>query len=217
MLRQSLPFWFTRMFDIIFTNIDKVMLAWMASYQITGIYGAASTMVNALIIIPVVFMYATFPAMSFFHIQKSGQSLALIFRKTCYYLLTISIPLTVGCVLLADRLILFAYHNTFVASGAILKILSLSFPFIFIGYVTGFLLNAINRAYLFSIAAGIGAALNIVLNMLLIPRFGAPGAAYGTVLSQMVTFLLLQYFASISTYAIKLFTLAYRPGIALLS
>jgi O-antigen/teichoic acid export membrane protein len=214
LIKSSLPFWFTLLFQKIYYKTDTLMLTAMKNYEVTGWYNAASTLVLALTFIPTVIINAIFPAMSRFHHQNSKDLLKMLFRKSAYYLTIISIPIAIGISLLAPRLILFIYKKEFIESSVILMILSWSFVFICLNEIMGYLLNSINKQHFFTISNGICAFSNVILNILLIPSLSYVGAAFATVSTQIINFAALYYFTSKNGYSLNLFKISYKPIIA---
>jgi len=216
LLRNSLPFWLTVVFQKINYKIDVVMLGNLKDYATTGIYGAASSIVSTLTFIPGVIITASFPAMARFFHKKTG-NLHLLYEKVFYYLLALGLPAAVGLSLLSDDIIMFLFQEKFAGAGAMLQILGWSVLFIFLSTASGHLLNAINKQHFFTIATGITAALNIVLNWVFIPRFGGIGAALATLIAQFFLFTKLFTFGAIHGFPLKLSRLALKPSIAALA
>ena len=203
-IKNSIPFWFSLIFLKIFYRIDTVMLTTMKGYATTGWYNAASTLTSALAFIPGVVINATFPAMSKFFHTNSRDLLKILYKKTFYYLLIIGLPITSGIFILSQRLIIFIYGNKFTESGVVLKILSLSLFFIFLNLLMGYLLNAINKQHLFTLSNGLCVGFNVIMNLMLIPKFSHAGAAFSTFITQIINFLLLYYFTTKNGYFINI-------------
>ncbi len=73
----------------------------------------------------------------------------------------------------------------FAASGTLLRILSIALGSMFLGNIFGFTLIALAKQKALAILYGVLAALNIVANLLVIPSFGASGAAWVTVATEV--------------------------------
>ncbi|MEA2038025.1 MAG: flippase [Nanoarchaeota archaeon] len=213
-IKNSIPFWFTLLFQRIYYKTDTIMLTAMKNYAVTGWYNAASTLTAALTFIPDIIIFATFPAMSRFHHTNSNENLRLLYHKSAYYVLSIGIPLSIGISLLAQRLILFIYKEQFIKSGIILQVLSWSLIFVFVNGIMGYLLNSINKQHLFTISSGICAGGNVILNLILIPQFSYMGAAFATVITQFINFCSLYYFTKKNGHPLNLIKVSYRPIIA---
>jgi len=214
MTAEALLFWMSRVFQVLYTQIDKVMLGVMAGFAATGWYSGAATLIDGLFFLPVIVMYANFPVMSRLFSEKSHDLLRNVYEKSLYMLLVIALPLSVGLWLLADPLISFIYGGQFVESAVVLRMLALLVTPLFVNYLIGFLLNAIDKQGLFTFAGGMAAILNILLNLFLIPLYVHKGAALATVVTQVVNFAFIAWLAARNGYAAPFHKLVYKPLIA---
>lgn len=194
-IRLALPFSLTAFIGTIYFQIDIVMLSVMAGDAPVGWYKAACTLVYSLIIIPEILSYAIFPVMSKFYIS-SKDALKTTLEKSAKYLFIIGLPIAIGTILLADRIILLFYGEEFSHSIIALQILSLYLPLRFINHTTGYTLSSINKEPLRALSATIAAATNIVLNLFLIPKFSFAGAAIATAITEVVLFASYYYFVA---------------------
>lgn len=214
LIKDSIPFGLTKAFGIVNHEVDKVLLTMMKSYAITGLYSAAAKLVDAITLIPTIIVLATFPVMSRFYHTNLQDFSKLLYKKSMYYTISIALPITVGVSLLAQRLILFIYKGSVTDSWVVLQIMSWSLIFIFINYIMGYLLNSINKQHLFTISTGVCLLANVILNFLLIPRFGYTGTAIVAVTTQFLNFCLLYYFTIKNGYPLNLIKISYKPIIA---
>ena len=129
-------------------------------------------------------------------------------------LLVIALPLSVGLWLLADPLIAFIYRGQFVESAVILRMLALLVAPLFLNYLIGFLLNAIDKQGLFTLSGGMAAILNILLNLFLIPLYAHKGAALATIITQFINLVFISWLAARSGYAVAFHRLVPKPFIA---
>ena len=125
---------------------------------------------------------AIFPVMSRFYIS-SGNSLKSIYEKSFKYLTIISIPIGVGATLLADKIILLTFGNEYQSSIIAFQILIWSAVLIFMGTSFSDLLNSVNKQLVLAKIVGVSAILNILLNLILIPKYSYLGASVATVIS----------------------------------
>ena len=213
LLKESIPFWLTSIFIMIYFQIDTVMLSIMKSYQDVGIYNAAYGILNALHFIPAAVIAAVFPAMSKFYLENKHQ-LRVIFKKSFYYLFAIGLPIGIGTTFLARRIIIFIYKEDFIASTLALQILIWASVIIFFSGLCGYLLNSIDKQKIFTFATGFCALLNVVLNLFLIPLYSYIGASISTVITEVALFAILFYYASKSGFSISLIKVFNKPLIA---
>ena len=213
LLRKSLPFWVTSVFMLLYHRIDTVMLSLMKTFDVVGWYNAAFRITDALNFIPFIMVGVVFPAMSRLH-ASSRENLGLLYTKAAYYLFMIGLPIAVGITLLADRIILFVYSEQFLSAAAVLRILIWAELFVFMNFLAGYLLNAIDKPKLFTFSTGVTVIINIVLNYVLILKFSMVGAAIATAITHGLNFVLLSYFASRNNYAINWPKTIWKPALA---
>jgi O-antigen/teichoic acid export membrane protein len=182
---------------------------------VAGWYNAACNLIVVLVSIASAFIYAVFPAMSRFFISDRD-SLRIALEKSSKYLFIVGLPVAVGTILLADRIILLIYEVEFAAAAVALRILSLYLPLRFISHATGWTLASINREPLRTLSAGIAAGVNIGLNLLFIPRLGLVGAGIATVVTQTFLFTLYFYFVAKHFHRLLLHKVVIKPCAACL-
>jgi len=211
----ALPFSLTAIIGLIYFQIDIVMLSVMKGDAPVGWYKAACTLVYSLVIIPDILSYAVFPVMSKFYIS-SKDALKITLEKSAKYLFIIGLPIAVGTILLADRIILLFYGEGFRHSIIALQILSLYLPLRFINHATGYTLSSINKEPLRAFSATIAAATNVGLNLLLIPMFSFAGAAIATAITEVVLFISYYYFVAKHFHRLELCPVFIKPCLACL-
>lgn len=215
-MKESLPFWLTMLFTALYFKIDISMITLLVKDNpsaATGWYNAAYTIIDGLFFIPLVATTALYPAMSQLF-KRSIPQLKELYRKAAYYLCILAFPLGVGTTFLARRIIYFLYGDGFAPSFVVLQILIWAEAILFIAYLMGFLLNSIDKQHLFTIAAGVCAIGNIILNFILIPRYSFTGAAVTTFITEALSFGMLFYFTTKEGYGLNLFKLTWKAILA---
>ncbi len=194
---QALPFGLTSIFVLIYYYIDTVMLSIIIpnSNDIIGWYSAAYRLVIPLSFIPTIFFTSVFPVMSTFY-GKSEKSLKFAFRRSLKYMLIFGIPIATGITILADKIILLIYGESYFPSVIALQILIWSIPLIFIDSSFAYLFNSINKQATVAKIMGIVALFNILLNIILIPFYSYIGASIVTWASDLITLALMVYVLS---------------------
>ncbi len=210
-LKVSWPFWLSVVFIQIFYQVDTVMLSFMKGYEATGLYNAAYKLINAIAKIPWIIVAVLFPVMSELYSSVSKEPLKKVLEKGMHVMAIMSLPLIIGTMLLADRIIFFIYKDGFHDSAIVLQILIWTTIFVFLSNIIGWFLNAINMQKTFTYATGLSLAINIILNALLIPRFSYIGASIATLATTLINFLLLYYFNAKSGYHIGVLKLLIKP------
>ena len=199
-LNFAWPFIATTIFMGLIANIDTIMLGQLRSAAEVGLYAASERVVQFLAIIPIFIAMATFPLMS--QTEGDPETSSRIFEKTMVLLLMIGFPLTIGGMLFGSNIITVLFGQTYLAGGIVLTILMVSLLADFPNILLGNIIFAKNLQKKFILATGFGLIINIALNLYLIPRYGAIGAAFSTVASQLlimgINWLLLKKYLSFS-------------------
>jgi len=215
-IKEALPFGLSGIFITIYYWIDSVMLSLMKGNEVVGWYNAAYRLVVILLFIPSIINIVIFPSMSRFHITSSN-SLNLISGKYFKFMLAIGIPIGVGTTLLADKVILLIFGAGYTQSIVALQILIWAMVFIFANAAFVRLFESINKQIIVTKITGICMIENIILNLLIIPRFSYIGASITTVITEFTIVTLVLIFAYKIKYGIQrkdFFMYLSKPAIA---
>lgn len=213
LLSESWPLILTGVFIMVNMRIDQVMLSKMTGDASVGYYSAAVNLVESLGIIPMAFMTSVFPllAESF---GRSREEHTKIYELSFKYLNMLVIPIAAGTTLLAAPIILFFYGNNFLPSVPGLQVLIWSEIFLFMGIVYSNLLVSTGAQKIIFVLTGVSAAVNILLNLLLIPMYGIIGAGIATVVAYALDSIIGLVLSSTRKYFISFWKSTIKPGIA---
>jgi PST family polysaccharide transporter len=183
LLTQSWPLLLSGMAVLIYMRIDAVMLRNMAGEKAVGVYTAAVRLSEIGYFLPVAMASSLLPALLR---QRATDRTNYEASFQRYYDLSAgcAYALALPMALMAPWIIQLAYGAAYREAAPVLAVHAWANLFVFIGVARGqFLVNeGLTGFYLAATAAG--ALTNIVLNLILIPRIGAIGAATATVVSQ---------------------------------
>lgn len=207
---SSLPFGIFSIFIAINYRIDTIMLSILKDDTTVGLYNAAYTLVLALNFIPGSYVNSIFPLISRLSIDRNT-SLIIAYEKSLKYLLIIAIPLTIGTIMLADKIILLIYGEGFKDSSYALQILIIAVIPIFIHNVLGAIILAINREKDAIPMWAVCAAINIILNYIFIPRYGFVAASITTLISEIIICLQFYYFVNRNFYHVSIQKFIWKP------
>jgi len=190
----AVPFALAAVFTRIYGFIDQVLLSILIDDKHLGYYSVAYKITYALQFIPAAFIAAVYPAMSNYYLN-SKEKLAGIFERSMFFLMIIAVPIIFGIISLADKYIYFLYTAEFAPTILALQILIISLFFGFLNFPVGSLLNACDKQAKNTLNMGITMVLNIVLNLILIPKFLHLGAAIASLITLIVLFALNLFYA----------------------
>ena len=114
----------------------------------------------------------------------------LLLPESIQCLLLLAAPISFGLIIAAPYLVPQIYTGAFSQAVLPLQILITNLPFLFINFPLGSLLNAINRQKAQTLIVASGLVWNVATNLILIPRYGAVGAAAASTTSTILVFIL---------------------------
>ena len=184
-IKDAIPFGVTGIFTMVYFWIDSVILSLMVGNEVVGWYNAAYRLIFIFISLYSVYMVSIFPVMSGFY-KTSKKSIKIVYERSFKFLLIISIPIAVSTTLLADKIILLIYGAGYIPSIIALQILIWTIVFMFVNNLSLNLLGSVNRPLIVAKIIAAGAVFNIILNILLIPKFSYIGSSAATVITELL-------------------------------
>jgi len=195
LLKDSWPLMFSAIVVMIYMRIDQIMIREMLGEYEVGIYSAAVKLSEALYFIPILITASVFPAI--LNAKKRSeelynQRLQMLYTFMVWVAIAIALPLT----LLSDWLILLLFGQSYQEAAEVLMIHVWSAVFVFLGVASSKWLLVENFTFISFARTFLGAGINIILNLLLIPKYGVAAAAIATLISQLSAVLIFDAFNS---------------------
>lgn len=178
---KSKYFFFSMLIIQAHYRVDQIMISKIAGSDELGIYSAAYKLVEQLLMIPAIISAVLLPQMALNRKNRelTKNRLSQIYGTTMLASIVVAIPL----MLMADPLIRLAFGAEFSAAGGVLFYLMLGVPFLFLANMSGLYFTVFGQERQAFIRNVVGLAVNVALNLFMIPRYGAIGAALSTVAS----------------------------------
>jgi O-antigen/teichoic acid export membrane protein len=182
LLKSSFPLIFAAIAISVYMRIDQIMIKEMVGDYEAGIYAVAVRLSEAFYFIPTIIAVSLFPAI--LNAQKDNEELANLRQQRLYsFMVWTAVFIAFTLTFSSDWLVNLLFGSTYQDAGPVLRIHVWALIFVFLG-ATGskwLIANNLQKFTLYNTA--FGAVLNIVLNLILIPKFGLVGAAYATLIS----------------------------------
>jgi O-antigen/teichoic acid export membrane protein len=182
LLKDSWPLILSGLVVAIYTKIDQVMIKNMLDSKELGYYAAAVRLSEAWYFIPVALTNSLFPAIVnakklsnkfyFNRIQKLYDILA-------WMAIIIAVPVSI----FSRDIINIIFGNEFLSAAPVLTIYIWAGVAVFLGVASSQYLITENFTKLSFFRTLIGMVINVILNLVLIPKYGIIGAAYATLIS----------------------------------
>jgi O-antigen/teichoic acid export membrane protein len=188
-LREAYPFALVGLFLTLSVRIDIIMLKGFHSVDAVAVYSIARKIIESLSFLPESIYYAVFPALSVLYLTQT-ERFAQTFKKTFILMIVIAVPFASGLFVLAPRIINLLFEPQFSDAGLALRWLSIAFFIMFIRTSFTAVFNSVGKQHLFAVFIGISAAINIVLNLYLIPKYNILGASISAIVSELTVVLI---------------------------
>lgn len=187
-LRLSWPLALMAIFGVVYNYTDSVMLGYWGELAQTGWYNAALRITMAGLI-PMGFIGASFyPALSKFS-KESKEKFQKAWDDELEIMILLALPLVVGGFSLAQKIIYAFYPFDFFRSIFALQILIFTVGIIFLYrpfYDAMIIFNQQTKTFWVTVG---GAVVNVVLNFILIPTYSLYGAAFATLVTNVLVLL----------------------------
>ncbi len=187
-IKKSLPFAILVLLMTFYNRLDSVMIEKLlpgvdGKIQ-SGLYAKAFRLLDAANMIAYLFSVQLLPIFS--KMIKENHNVKQIVRTSVLLLITPAIIVSLSTYFYAEEFSALLYNGQ-TEGYKILAILMLCFTAISSTYIFGTLLTANGNLFYLNIMAFGGILLNFVLNIVLIPKFMAMGAAYSSLITQFST------------------------------
>lgn len=170
----------------IYVNLDKVMVGFLKDNESVGYYTAATTISHIFLTVVASLGTVMLPRLSNLVQQGDLDSFKRLAAKSYNFTVLISLPVCGGLIILAPSLVRIFSGEVFVPAILTLQLIS---PIIFaigISSLVGMqILYPLGKIKLVTISTIVGAIINFLLNILLIPKFAQNGAAFATVCAEI--------------------------------
>lgn len=178
----------------IYVSSDTTMLGILLGDYEVGIYSGASKIYNMLRTLLATFVTVLLPRLSF--CSNDRKEYDDLLKKTIGGYLAVVVPCAVGIFLIGDDIIELLLGSEYLNASASLKLLSIALVFSTMGsFIANSVLVVYKRENKILYATIIGAIVNFVANIFLIPTGGATAAAMTTLLSEVIVFSIQLYYS----------------------
>ncbi len=186
LMRIALPLGIASVMITIYYQVDSVLLLQLAGPHESGIYGAAYGFLSPLNFFPAAIMSSFFPVLAAIYGSDPARARRLV--QICgNSMAVVAFPVLAGTIALSGPIINLIYGPSFARAAGILPILMIAFVAICFGTMAGFMAPLLDLRWRFALYTTVGAIANVILNVVLIPPYGAYGSAWATVATEVLT------------------------------
>ena len=187
LLRESGYLIFAGIAVALYLRLDQILLAEFMDNKAVGLYSAALKLSEMWYVIPTVIVSSATPYLTTLYSQspQSPDAYRQKLQQLLNMLMRVAFLIVIPMVLLARVLMQWLYGAAYAEAGLILSIHIVAAVFVFqgVGISAAMVIEQRTRLLWWQTLAGV--LCNIALNSVLIPLYGAAGAAVALVLSQL--------------------------------
>jgi O-antigen/teichoic acid export membrane protein len=184
-LSRSAPIGLGVIFSVLYFRLDIVMLQLMTDDRVVGFYSAAYKLFEVVVVLPHSLMIVLFPSLvEEFHTDRGKFKISLKKAFIVFFVVGSSIALVFFG--FSNEIIGLIYGNDFLFSIKVLDVLAIAISLSFLIFLLSNIL-IVSGWEMTNTWSLVGAStLNIALNLAWIPAHGAIGAAWATVVCEIV-------------------------------
>ena len=183
LLRESFPYLVAGIAVLVYMRIDQIMIRSLVGEYELGLYSAMLPLSSALHFVPMALCISISPSLSRMRQQEPAryqQSVARLFSIMWW----VMIPLAAAVSVLSGTIVGLLYGPAYAAAAPMLALHVFSAVPVALGVAQSIWIVNEGRHHMSFYRTAIGAVCNILLNLLLIPRYGGTGAAAAAVAAQ---------------------------------
>ena len=166
----------------IYSRLDVVMLEHMKGLRVTGIYSAGYKISELWNCIPGIFVGTFLPHFAKIRVSEPELFLRTIRRFAAAFFWG-GLCIVAFTILSSGLLVKLLFGADYLEAIPVLRIHVLCFPGVCLGGLLGYWYILEEKSHLLAFASLVGLVINIIINYLLIPSYGAVGAAAATAIS----------------------------------
>lgn len=161
---------------------DRYFITNILNLTQTGIYSASYTLGTTISAFYIPISFVVFPVISKFWENKNIEDVKKYLEYSTKLFLTLAIPSVVGLFLISKPLLVLLSSPDFVSGGGLLTFLiALGTVFLGLYQINLYVICLVEKTHTMPVIVLLGALLNIILNVVLIPVIGILGAAVSTI------------------------------------
>ena len=171
----------------IYTNLDKVMLGFMKTNTDVGYYDASVKIKTILVNVVTSLGTVLLPRMSFYIEKGEKEAFRRTVTKAFRFVIVAASSLMIFFIIFARESILAISGEEFLPAVFPMQLLMITLLLIGLSNITGIqILTPMGRENLVLKSILWGAAVDFVLNLILIPNYASSGAAFATVMAELI-------------------------------
>ncbi|MBT4165939.1 flippase [archaeon] len=187
LLSYSWPLIFTGLVAFIFSWLDLFAIGYfIEDVAQAGIYSAAVPLAALMAIAPSLFIQLFFPLITKEFAKRDNKVIREMSKQIGKWILIINLPFLILILLFPGAIINLFFKPEYLAASQSLRFLAIGMFFYSIFIVSENLLSMAGKSKIVLSNIIIASILNLILNFLLVPKYGINGAAFATMMTYIL-------------------------------
>ncbi len=193
-MQRSWPLAIIITLNLIYLKGDTLILSLFRDAAEVGVYGATYRVIEVLTTVPFILAGLVLPIMTASWIKKDNSAFHSAMQRSFDLMMIIILPVIVGGQLVSRQVMILVAGPEFEAAGPVLQILVLAAGFVFFGVIFSHAVIAFDRQRILIKPYIFISLVSLVGYFIFIPMFSYFGAAWMTVISEMLAGVVALYF-----------------------
>lgn len=179
----SWPLIFLGLVVFLFMYMDSFVIGYFKGVSQVGIYNSAVPLAVLISIAPVLFLQLFYPLIVKEYARKNTKLIKELSKQVVKWIFLINLPFVLIMLFFPGEVINLFFKPEYLVAANSLRFLSIGMFFYSIFVISENLLSMVGKSKIILKNLLITVTLNLVLNIILIPKFGITGAAFSTMIS----------------------------------
>ncbi|WP_243405785.1 flippase [Pasteurella langaaensis] len=185
-IKPMAVFFVTTIAVAFYVYVSIALLGLMTDSKEVGYYDVAYRIRNVMVSIVTTLGAVLLPRLSYYVAHNMNDEFNRIIKKSMQFIFLLSLPLVVFCFIFSDNIIFILAGEAYYSASQPLKILSFIILIVGVSNLTGIqMLIPLGKEKYLCYSVVLAAAINMLLNLILIPIYGATGTAISVVLAEI--------------------------------
>jgi O-antigen/teichoic acid export membrane protein len=189
MMSDSWPLIITSFSGLLYVYADQILIEYFLDFTQVGLYAAPVKLAMFFFVIPSMVSNIIYPRIMDLYKNLSNDEYIKNLEFIYFLNFIVAFFIFLFFYFFGEQVLLLLFGKEYSLSADVLVIYSFSLIFLFFSANNNKLLMIDNLQKMMVLRNMIGLGVNIVLNIVLIPKFGIIGAAFSTVLAELVVFI----------------------------
>ena len=174
-----------------YTQMDKIFIEFFSDFSQVGYYENAEKIIQIAFVLITALSTVILPRMASLNAKQEKEKFINVFNRVISCVVWLTSALMFGILGIADNFVTIYLGEEYSSCNVLVMILAITIPFKGCAEIIrrGYIIPT-KRDDIYIVSIFCGAGVNIIINLLLMPKFGAVGAAIGTVIAEITVCLI---------------------------